>query len=171
MKRLIILIGIICIVILLSCKDLFRYSKIEIVPASISYNLQLSDTASTLEEAIPLALDITKSTLAFKLKSINNNDVVYLSDSKQAHCVGYSNFYNAILTSILINSNITNYKIYRVRAKVFFAGIEITSIIDNPSFKNHDISVVLDTKTNKQYIIDPSLSELFGNIIQQSQIL
>ena len=127
--------------------------------------------AKNLDEAIEMALKITTNQLTFKLKSTGNTDVDYMMKSGQAHCVGYSNFYNAVLKSILTNSNIKDCKIYRVRAKVFFAGINLTSISDDPSFKDHDISMVIDNKNHVKYLIDPSLSEIMGSIIQQSSVL
>jgi len=38
-------------------------------------------------------------------------------------------------------------------------------VINMKEFKDHDICVVYDNNTNKKYIIDPSLSEVFGKII------
>lgn len=127
--------------------------------------------AKNLDEAIEMALKITTNQLTFKLHSTGNSDVNYLMKSGQAHCVGYANFYNAMLRSILINSNIKDCKIYRVRAKVIFAGIDLTSISNDPSFKDHDISMVIDTENNVKYLIDPSLSEVMGSIIQQSSLV
>jgi len=127
--------------------------------------------AKSVDEAIEMALNITTNQLTFKLKSTGNSDVDYLMKSGQAHCVGYANLYNAILKSILINSNIRDCKIYRVRAKVFFVGINLTSISNDPSFKDHDICMVIDNKNHVKYLIDPSLSEVMGNIMQQSSVL
>ena len=41
----------------------------------------------------------------------------------------------------------------------------LREISNSPSFKDHDISIVKNNTTGEIYYIDPSLSEVFGNII------
>jgi hypothetical protein len=48
--------------------------------------------------------------------------------------------------------------------KVLFIGQNI-HFSKSPSLKDHDISIVKNITTGDVYYIDPSLSEVFGNII------
>ena len=144
-----------------------KYKVISIInstPQSIELPLAVSshDEMSFFTEA----LNITKDRLSFSLNSKGNSDVNYINKTKTAHCVGYTNYYNAVLFQILKNSHVSsNYKIQHGRAKVILGGIDLTGISNNPSFKDHDISIVTNKKTGEVYCIDPSLSEVLGNII------
>ena len=112
------------------------------------------------------ALAITKDNLSFSLNSKGNSNVNYINKTKVAHCVGYTNYYNAVLFEILKTNHISaNYKIQHARAKVIIGGIDLTGISTDPAFKDHDISVITNKKTGEIYYIDPSLSEVLGNII------
>jgi len=162
---------IIGLALVLNAQHLVSYEPISKFNSPAISKSYTEKKAKDLEEAIEMALKITTNQLTFKLKSTGNSDVDYLMKSGEAHCVGYSNFYNAVLKSILINSNIKDCKVYRVRAKVFFVGINLTAISDDPSFKDHDISMVIDTRNHVRYLIDPSLSEVMGSIIQRSSEL
>jgi hypothetical protein len=162
---------IVALALVLNAQHFVSYEPIAKFSSPSISKVYTDKKANNLDEAIKMALKITTNQLTFKLKSSGNSDVNYLVKSGQAHCVGYANFYNAMLKSILINSNIKDCKIYRVRATVIFAGIDLTSISDDPSFKDHDISMVIDYKNNVKYLIDPSLSEVMGSIIQQSSVL
>lgn len=162
---------IVTLALVLNAQYFVSYEPIAKFNSPVVYKPYTEKKAKNLDEAIEMALKITTNQLTFKLKSTGNSDVNYLMKSGLAHCVGYANFYNAMLRSILLNSNITNCKIYRVRAKVIFAGMDLTSISNDPRFKDHDISMVIDTKNSIKYLIDPSLSEVMGSIIQQSSEL
>jgi hypothetical protein len=44
-------------------------------------------------------------------------------------------------------------------------GVNLHQFSDDPSLKNHDISVIRNKKTGETFYVDASLSEIFGNII------
>ena len=165
MKKIVLVFAIVFLVIAsVSCQHFFSYKPIEYFKTTTTGSYT-DLKAENLKQAMSMALDLTTNSLSFNLHSKNNSDVDYLLKSKEAHCVGYANVYNAYLKSILKNSNISGCKVYKVRAKVYVAGVNLTGISNDRSFKDHDVSMVEDTRTGYKYIIDPSLSEVFGNII------
>jgi hypothetical protein len=68
------------------------------------------------------------------------------------------------LSEKLKKDNIGNITISHARVKVLFIGQNI-HFSKSPSLKDHDISIVKNITTGDVYYIDPSLSEVFGNII------
>lgn len=165
MKKIVLVFVIIFLVITsVRCQHFFRYEPIKYFKTDITGSYT-ELKAKTLKQAMSMALGLTTNSLSFNIHSTNNSDVDYLLKSKKAHCIGYANVYNAYLKSILKNSNISGCKIYRVRAKVYFMGINLTGVSNDRNFKDHDVSMVEDTRTGYTYTIDPSLSEVFGNVI------
>jgi hypothetical protein len=148
-----------------SFSQMFSYDVIQIVnktPNKINKNLKFK--SDNLNELINESLRLTLSDLSFNLKSKGNSNVDFLLKSKEAHCVGYSNYFNSILLNLVQNNNLKKIRIYHVRAKIKFCGINL-HIIDKKEFKDHDVCVVYDDINKQKFIIDPSLSEIFGKII------
>lgn len=111
------------------------------------------------------ALDYTTDNLEFVLNSSGNLNVKSLDASNVANCIGYVTYYNAVLKKLLRDNHITNVKLQHARANIMIAGTDINKIFTDPSFKNHDISIV--TINDTVYHIDPSLSEMGMSLIFQ----
>ena len=117
-------------------------------------------------EVLGHSLDITTDSLSFKLKSPGNMSTPKLVETKEANCVGYVTYYNSVLKALIKDNGFKNVKITHVRAQVFIWDINLTEILDDPSFKNHDVSIIY--YDNKTYVVDPSLSDFFlTKIIKQ----
>jgi hypothetical protein len=119
-------------------------------------------------ELMEYALAITKNSLNFDLSSKGNSSVAKIHASKRAHCVGYANFYNAVLKKIFDENGLSNHRIEHVRVHIKMAGITVTGLIPSKRFADHDVCRITNTVTGKVYIVDPSLSEFFGKIIIKS---
>jgi hypothetical protein len=113
-----------------------------------------------LEPILSDVLTSTKNDLSFKLKS--KTSLVF--KTKVGNCVGYTKYYNKKLFENLKKKNVGNIIIFHARVKVIFMRQNI-HFFNSPSFKDHDISIVKNNTTGGVYYIDPSLSEVFGNII------
>lgn len=169
MRTKIIVVSVICLSVLTGFSLLNKtldYSIIRVIdssPQNFSDNLEFR--TNDLEDAIDYSLDCTLSDLSFVLKSKNNNSVSYISKTKEANCIGYSNYFNSVLSQVLEQNKIKNVEILHVRAKVLMNGFNVHSFFDDPSFKDHDISVIKDKQTGNTYYVDASLSEVMGDII------
>jgi hypothetical protein len=115
-----------------------------------------------LDSIILTSLNDTKKDLSFDLNA-NAKDLYKL---KKAHCVGYTMYFNEMLIERLKLKNAGNIIVYHSRVKVFISNQDI-HVINSPSFKDHDISIIKDNNTGTTYFIDPSLSDMFGNIIKK----
>lgn len=113
-----------------------------------------------IESIIVECLNNTTNDLTFKLKS-NSSQV---EKTKIGNCVGYTKYYNKMLISKLNELGYGNITVTHARAKVLMMGTSVHFINSN-SLKDHDISVIHNKTNNKTYFVDPSLSEVFGNII------
>jgi hypothetical protein len=162
MKTIIIITSILTIYII---SNFFSYEEIFVVNSVPQNNFKnFNYKSKNIDDLIEESLDITLDELSFDLKSNYNSDVNKLNETHKAHCVGYSNYFNSVLHKLVVNNNLKNIKITHVRAKVKFLGVNL-HIVDMKEFKDHDICVIYDNNTNKKYIVDPSLSEVFGKII------
>ena len=164
MKKIILSVILICVTLSLM-SQLFSYKELYTVdntPQKI--NIKADFKSDNLEELINESLRITLRDLSFSLKSGNNSNVNDMYKTKKAHCVGYSNYFNSVLYSLIKYNKLEDIKISHVRAKVSFLGCNL-HVINKKELKDHDICVIYDKKNNKKYIVDPSLSEVFGNII------
>jgi len=113
-----------------------------------------------IEKIITSVLNKTKNDLSFNLYSDSNK----VEMTKTANCVGYTKYFNKYLISKLKESKRGYITVSHVRAKVLIFGNDV-HFIKSRSLKDHDISVIEDKTNNKTYFVDPSLSEVFGNII------
>lgn len=105
-------------------------------------------------------LNQTTDELSFKLKSKSSQ----IYKTHEANCVGYTSYYNNLLIKKLKESHIGNVKVSHARVKVHYLNMNL-HIFKSNSLKDHDISIVKNITTGDVYFIDPSLSEVFGNII------
>jgi hypothetical protein len=53
-------------------------------------------------------------------------------------------------------------------AQLYFLGINIHPLFQNPAFKDHDYYVIFDQENNKKWIIDPSLRQ-FSGVLEVSE--
>lgn len=113
-----------------------------------------------IESIIVECLNKTTNDLTFKLKS--NSSLV--EKTKVGNCVGYTKYFNRMFISKLNENGYGNIVVTHARAKVLMMGTSVHFINSN-SLKDHDISVIYNKTTNETYFVDPSLSEVFGNII------
>jgi hypothetical protein len=135
---------------------LFNYKILSVINQEKIYGKSTQD----LEPILCDILVLTKSDLSFQLKSKTN----LVFKTKVGNCNGYTKYYNRLLSEKLKKDNIGNITISHARVKVLFIGQNI-HFSKSPSLKDHDISIVKNITTGDVYYIDPSLSEVFGNII------
>ncbi len=121
--------------------------------------------SKNISDIIEYSLRYTTNHLTFKLKSYDNMIVNKIDKYRVANCVGYTIYFNSVLSKILEQNNVKNYKISHARVSILFFGQNICNYFSDPSFQNHDISIVTNTITHEIYYVDPSLSETFGDII------
>lgn len=130
-----------------------------------SFGKKVGYESSNLNSVMVYCLNKTKNDLSFSLYSKNNGSVKSITESKVANCIGYTNYYNSMLSKCLSENKITNIEITHIRALVYMNGVNLHQFSDDPSLKNHDISVIRNKKTGETFYVDASLSEIFGNII------
>ena len=135
---------------------LFDYKILSVISRENVYGKSTQD----LEPILSNILVSTKNDLSFQLKSKTN----LVFKTKVGNCIGYTKYYNRLLSKKLKRDNIGNIEISHARVKVFFIGQDI-HLFNSPSLKDHDISIVKNITTGDVYYVDPSLSEVFGNII------
>jgi len=166
MKKIILPILILSVILMSFTYNVFSYKVIKVIDSSPQkFTKNVNYKSNNLESIMTFCLNQTKSDLEFSLNSKQNNSVQYISKSKMANCIGYTNYYNSMLSKCLLENNIDYVEITHVRALVFMDGINMHQFTNDPSFKDHDISVVKNKKTGEVFYVDSSLSEMFGNII------
>ena len=105
-------------------------------------------------------LNNTTDDLSFSLHS-KISDIKTL---KKANCVGYTKYYNQKLIEKLRKDGIGNIKVSHARVKILIFNVNI-HVFNSNSWKDHDVSVIKNETTGEVYYVDPSLSEVFGDII------
>jgi hypothetical protein len=156
MKKLILIIFCLFLVSFTIPSRILNYKILYVINQEKIYG----KSTQNLEPILSEILSSTKSDLSFKLKSKTN----LVFKTKVGNCVGYAKYYNRLLSERLKKDNIGGITISHIRAKILLAGQNI-HLSNSPSFKDHDISIVKNNTTGELYYIDPSLSEVFGNII------
>lgn len=166
MKKIILPILILSVILMSFTCTVFSYKVIKVIDSSPQqFTKNVNYKSNNLESIMTFCLNQTKNDLEFSLHSKENNSVPYIAKSKLANCIGYTNYYNSMLSKCLLDNNIDYVEITHVRALVYMDGINMHQFSDDPSFKDHDISVIKNKKTGEVYYVDASLSEMFGNII------
>jgi hypothetical protein len=138
---------------LISYKLLFHVNKTELIGTK----------KVNVDSLILSSLNDTKEDLSFDLNAKTKD----LCTTKKAHCVGYTKYFNTILIKRLKLKNAGNVIVYHSRVKVLISGQNI-HFTTSPSLKDHDISIIKDKNNGVIYYVDPSLSEVFGNVIIKS---
>lgn len=162
----IILIGISSLLLMSLTLNNFTYKVINVIDKKPqSFGEKIDFKSDNLNSIMVYCLNKTKSDLSFSLYSKNNGSVTCIKTSKIANCIGYTNYYNSMLSRCLSENKITNVEITHVRALVYLNGVNLHQFSNDPSLKDHDISVIKDKKTGETFYVDASLSEVFGNII------
>ena len=126
----------------------------------INENFVSGQKSSEIYPLLLETLDQTTNDLSFNLKSKSSQ----IYKTHEANCVGYTSYYNTLLIKNLKERQIGNIKVSHARVKVHFLNMNL-HIFKSPSLKDHDISIVKNITTGDVYYVDPSLSEVFGNII------
>lgn len=166
MKKIFLPILILSVILMSFTYNVFSYKVIKVIDSSPQqFTKNVNYKSNNLESIMTFCLNQTKNDLQFSLSSKQNNSVAYISKSKQANCIGYTNYYNSMLSKCLSENNIDYVEVTHVRALVFIDGINMHQFSNDPSFKDHDISIVKNKKTGEVFYVDASLSEMFGNII------
>lgn len=137
-------------------KNLISYKILKKIEVTTLYGTNKKD----IEPIIVQCLNNTTKDLTFKLKSNSSQ----IEKTKIGNCIGYTKYFNKMLINELKGGNYGNITVTHVRAKVLMRGNSV-HVINSNSLKDHDISVIYDKTNNKTYFVDPSLSEVFGNII------
>jgi hypothetical protein len=137
-------------------KHSFNYKILNVIKEEDVYG----NSTDNIESILSDVLSQTTSDLTFKLKS--NSNLVF--ETKIGNCIGYTKYYNKVLSDRFKKENLGNITISHARAKVLFAGQNI-HFSNSPALKDHDITIVKNNKTGDVYYVDASLSEVFGNII------
>ena len=116
---------------------------------------QIIEVAQILE----IAKDITNNGLKFSSEQASS-DPNKIIETKKANCVGYSKLYNSI-ANYLIDKNGLKDKISAEHkiGKLDFLGIDIHKIFNSSFFKDHDFNEIVENKTGKTYLTDPSVSD------------
>jgi hypothetical protein len=146
-------------------RDGISYIEIREIPSS-SYQFNVSnDNNLTDFDRIKESLNETKDLLSFSLDSKHNIRPDILLETRSAHCVGYAAYFNSKL-----NSYSSDLKSRHIRAKILIFGIDVHQLFNNQwiqirSLADHDICIVVNSKTGETYFVDPSLSEILGNLI------
>jgi len=167
MLRAILISLLLSLSVLFILKNSISYTEVKTINSS-NYNIDVEKISNQcVSDVIDLALTETKDRLSFSLDSKNNNDIKYLIENKLAHCVGYA----AVCNSIINSYQHPNIKSRHVRAKIGIFGFDVHSLFSSPAFKDHDICVVENTQTGEVYYIDPSLSEVLGNLVVKQRTL
>jgi hypothetical protein len=122
-------------------------------------------SSKNIDSLVKYSLDVTTSNLEFSLKSSGNSDVSTISKTGKAHCVGYARYFASVLTAALDKNKVRGYSVAHVRAKIHFLGFNLHAMFSDPAFKDHDICVITNTKTGEKTFVDPSLSEVLGDVI------
>jgi hypothetical protein len=156
MKKLILIISCLFLVSFTIPSHLISYKILSVINQEKIYGKPTQELEPILSEV----LSSTKNDLSFKLKS--NTNLVF--KTKVGNCVGYTKYYNKLLSERLKKDNIGGITIFHTRVKILLVRQSI-HFFNSPSFKDHDISIVKNITTGDVYYIDPSLSEVFGNII------
>jgi len=124
-------------------------------------NIEVKEKQLTIEEIIDLSNKITSDELSFTFSKVSGNSNLILKD-KKANCIGYSSLFNSICNYIIIKQKLTNqYKCVHLVGELDFLGFDIHQLLNSPFFKDHDFNQIKDLINDKEYSIDPSLSDYF----------
>jgi hypothetical protein len=120
-----------------------------------------------LDDAIEFALDFTSDHLNFSTDKCAN-DPNKLAEDPNANCIGYSAFFNSVMTYVLKQKGWDeSYKAGHLIGKINVLGTDVHQFFDNPFFKDHDFNKVVDRSTGAALYVDPSLYDYLGVVYVQ----
>lgn len=127
--------------------------------------IEVKIKSKNIDSLIDYSLGVTTDNLSFSLKSSGNSSVASISSTGKAHCVGYSRYFAAVITEALAKNQLTQYKVSHVRAKIHMLGFNVHQAFNDPAFKDHDVCLITNVKNGERIFVDPSLSEILGNVV------
>jgi hypothetical protein len=112
-----------------------------------------------IDEIIDVCNSITSKRLSFTFDAVPGNpNEVY--DFGKANCVGYSALFNSIGNYIVNQQNQNlQYEFTHHVGKLFFLGIDMHTMSDNPFLSNHDFNKVTVVATGETIYLDPSMRD------------
>lgn len=127
--------------------------------AYIAHRLE-KDAPATAHDAVELSLSITSHFLSFhSTRTANDPNVSCITG--RAHCVGYSAFFNSVLTFIAQKQNI-DITSEHVQGKLYFLGFDLHRLSSSPFWASHDYNRIRDNSTGDILYTDPALYDYTG---------
>jgi len=119
------------------------------------------EESQSIDEIIRTSLQITSGQLRFTF-SDNEVDPNRLVRSRQAHCVGYANFFAATCNYLLQQNHLTDWSARACFGYLFLFEQNLHQYFDASFFVDHDF-VVIEHKSKKNTLaVDPSLHDYSG---------
>ena len=123
--------------------------------------LQKNENAS-LNEMIDFNLELTSDLLDFSFEKCSSDQSTMIKNGK-ANCIGYSALFNSLMNYTLKETKLNKkYTCKHYVGKIYYAGQDIHSLVDDPFFKDHDLNVIRDNNNIVSVSVDPSLYEYLG---------
>ena len=133
-----------------------RYKVLSILETSTVSGKKVENIKPILYDV----LDNTTDELSFSLHS----KISDIKTRRKANCIGYTKYYNSKLIEKLKENGIGNITISHARVKILMFNVNV-HVFNSNSWKDHDVSIVKNNTTGDLYYVDPSLSEVFGDLI------
>lgn len=116
-----------------------------------------------IEAVILKSLEITSKHLNFTMSNKNEINPNKLIETKNAHCIGYSSFYIAVIDNILKRKNLEKeWIITHNVGQLYIFSFNIHNYINSSFFKDHDFVTIKNKRTQQEYSIDPTLYDYTG---------
>jgi hypothetical protein len=117
---------------------------------------------SNLQRIVKRSLDLTAAQLRFSFGKCDT-DPNRLFYSKNANCVGYASYFNAICSALLNHAGLgERYRVSHLRGRITLFGCYLHQLTDSPFFQDHDYNLVEDLKTGDRVFVDASTRDLLG---------
>jgi len=108
------------------------------------------------------SLEITSAHLNYTFRKCKT-DPVSVYENKFTNCIGYSMFYASICNHYLNKYKLNeDWKVTPKVGKLYFSGLDIHRLFDQPNFKDHDFVSVTNQKTGEKIFLDPTLHDYSG---------
>ncbi len=142
----------------------FSYQKLEVRPlveltnASLLLHWDEYSRINSIKEIVKTSCQLTCQQLRFTFEETSGDpNVVYRS--QQANCVGYAALFASTATVLLEKNNVKDYKVNHVVGEIFIGDTNLHDFFDSPFFRNHDYVEIVNLKTGKISLIDPSVCD------------
>ena len=113
----------------------------------------------SIYDVVSTSLTITSQVLTFSSSTKSNNPNI-LTESKNAHCVGYANYFSTVCNYLLSNYEInSDWVAIPKRGQIYFCGFNIHNYLGSSTFvKDHDFVCIKNISSNELCLwVDPSL--------------